>query len=105
MTAALHRRRRRCPNLGHQRTATGRVRPGSGHDQRDLQALAPARGVLLVVVMTKPNQQKHRPPSPIDNALWLRALAVHAGEPPDIDAELAMLIDEALVVWPPTALA
>ncbi len=58
-----------------------------------------------MATMTKPNQHQHRPPSPIDTALWIRALAVHVGEPPDIDAELAQLLDEALVVWPPTALA
>lgn len=57
------------------------------------------------MTMTQPTQHQHRPPSPVDIGLWLRALAVHVGESPDIDAELAMLIDEALVLWPPNAKA
>lgn len=41
----------------------------------------------------------------IELLLWLSAFAVHAGEPGDIDAELAQLLDEALMTWPPTVKA
>lgn len=37
----------------------------------------------------------------IEVALWIRALAVHIGESPDIGVELAQLLDEALIAWRP----
>lgn len=45
------------------------------------------------------HQHRHRRPSPVEVALWLRALAALAGYPPDIDVETAQLLDDALRAW------
>lgn len=53
----------------------------------------------------EPSPSSLLPLSPLDITLWMGALTLPVGRAATIDAELAMLLDEALLLWPPTAKA
>ncbi|KAB2893926.1 MAG: hypothetical protein F9K40_16865 [Kofleriaceae bacterium] len=59
----------------------------------------------MISLHVEPTLRHPPPPTPVDVALWIGALAVKVGEPIDLDAALAELIDEALRTWPPAARA